>query len=247
MLAIATPVYGDASSASISLGYHRAALELIKAPDVEFLGRASSMFCNTDLVRARSRALYEAWSRGFDHLLFWDADVVGEAGQLAACIRGMLSTGHHLIGAPYPRKVVTWDRIATFVNSQRFGREDAFTVADLQSWAYEPVQHGTGPRVGDCAPCAHVPMGFTMISLELMAKVYEAPVGTFPEFLDLGGKVLRAPFMLTVTGKDGPSPVLLSEDYSFGERMRLAVPGFQPWLYLGPGAPLQHVGSYVFG
>jgi hypothetical protein len=62
---------------------------------------SSTAFVNTDLVRARSRAVRAALDGCFTHLLFWDSDVGGDP---SSALRGMLSCGADFVACPYPRK-----------------------------------------------------------------------------------------------------------------------------------------------
>lgn len=217
-LAIITPVFGGVESGSVSLAYHEALTAIRRAPGVEVLGAIS--FLSADLVRCRSRGLHMAYERGFDHVLFWDADVIAPPAQIAACLRGMLASGHEIVGAPYPRK-----------------REPI-----------EPVAHGIVHEVkrGECHPCTYIGMGFTLIARTLVEKLYDAMIGleTLFRYEVSPGVVQRAPcpFLLTVTDDE----TLLSEDASFCHRA-LMLTSTHPWLYVGEGSALRHVGSKVFG
>lgn len=170
-LCIATPVWGGPEAGSVSLGYHQAMLAIAKAPGVTVLDHA--IFTNTDLVRARSRALKIALDGGFDHLLFWDADVYAAPEQLGACLRGMLASGHELVGAPYSKKTKRLD----------------------------PVAHGIDTTImnGACHPCTFVGMGFTLISRRMMQDV-SAMCPVFRDRYNGEWHDVRATFMLEILG-----------------------------------------------
>lgn len=240
-LIIATPVYGNGphKSAQVSLGYHEGILNL-KQPGVELLD--SRVFTDTDLVRARSRALALAYEGGFDHLLFWDSDVQAPSQQLGVCIQGMIESGYDLVGAPYPKKRIHWNKIADALAN---GMPP--TADNLESAAYEWPIHGFDMGAMDdkhCVPCRYLPMGFTLISRKCMQDMIESPNNkhlTFKDFFDGKHREIVAAFALLINS-DG---LLLSEDGSFCERYSHI--GGQAKLYVGPGSALQHVGAHTFG
>jgi hypothetical protein len=99
---IATPVMASVpGSGEVTVHHQLALLRTIQV--IGGLGYASAnAFLNTDLVRARSRAVRAALDGCFTHLLFWDADVGGDG--CARALQGMLDDGADVIAAPYPRK-----------------------------------------------------------------------------------------------------------------------------------------------
>lgn len=94
----------------------------------------------------------------------------------------------------------------------------------------------------------YVPMGFSLIKVTALEKMWDAYYDElhFDDILD--NKPIRsvALFALLFDARSGPYPhrVMLGEDYSFCERwLRL---GGSVHLYDGPGAPLAHVGGWMF-
>jgi hypothetical protein len=91
-------------------------------------------------------------------------------------------------------------------------------------------------------------MGFTLIARTLIDRVYEHMIevhetGRRQYFKYKDGahtRVAPCAFMLHVTEDD----MLLGEDASFC--WRAAHVGAQPWLYVGEGSQLGHVGSRVY-
>jgi hypothetical protein len=236
---ICTPLYGANHSASVALGYHEALLKLVMSPDVALMDYR--LFVNTDLVRARSRALMIAYERGVDHLLFWDADVQAPPEQIGMCLRRMMMSGFDLVGAPYARKRVSWDKVAAALangvppsaeNLERAAYD--FPVHDVQS---DVVSNG-------CSPCRYLPMGFTLLTKRCIKTMVEAEGNKhlrYRDHYDGAWHEVVAAFALIINNEG----LLLSEDHSFCERYSWE--GGKPQLYVGEGASLQHVGSFVYG
>jgi len=98
---IATPVpCGAPGAGDVTVHYQISLLRVLQSFAAMHYGSANA-FVNTDLVRARSRAVRAALDGCYTHLLFWDSDVGGDC---ASVLRGMLGTGADFIAAPYPRK-----------------------------------------------------------------------------------------------------------------------------------------------
>lgn len=223
-LMIATPVYGTTETASIALGYHTALMRLMKDPAVQLLDGFS--FCNVDLVRARSRMLRMFLGSSATHCLFWDADVV--PGDLMI-IRHMLLSGKDLIGAPYPRKRVHWDKCANADDPEA----EAYTYP-YQSSGVIKVENG-------CASIDHLGFGFTLVSrhcAEVMTEHY-GPMLTFRDGID--GQFTPTVALFNLMIRDG---LLLSEDFSFCQRWKDI--GGEVSLYVGPCSPVNHLGSHLF-
>jgi hypothetical protein len=100
---IATPVNAASPGAGdVSVHYQIALMRVIGGGVGNIAYGSANAFVNTDLVRARSRAVRAALDGCYTHLLFWDSDVGGD-GCLPA-LRNMLARGVDFVAAPYPRK-----------------------------------------------------------------------------------------------------------------------------------------------
>jgi hypothetical protein len=101
---IATPVNASAPGAgAVTVHYQLALLRVLQSFSALHYGSANA-FTNTDLVRARSRAVRAALDGCYTHLLFWDSDV---GGNCAPVLRAMIESNVDVIAAPYPRKTAT--------------------------------------------------------------------------------------------------------------------------------------------
>ncbi len=265
---IYTPVHGTPESASVSLGYHQATCQLARSVDVELLdGR---MFTDCDLVRARSRAVRIFLASSATHLLHWDADVVGNAGDIKTALTNMLDSGHDLIGAPYPRKRVDWREVAhTAVDYCAVSGTRASNVVDL-SVALEARAYSYPYKFGDndgaetpvsvengCVEVECMGFGFTLTSRHCLQTMWDhyAPTLSFGDVL--GGSVdwTVALFQLLLPPQTSVGPYsvghMLSEDYSFCARWRACRDTGRGrfnrvQMYVGAGSPLHHVGPHVF-
>lgn len=240
-LGIASPVYGGGETGSVSVRYHEAVMALVKG-GAELVD--SRILTDTDLVRARSRAVAVALDRGWDHLLFWDVDVIAPVSQIATCLRGMLATGHDLVAAPYAKKRISWA-------AEVLSGEDAHALST--EYVGDTPAEATGAALGHCLGMKYVPFGFALLSSACMRRMVDAYMA--PEhdlvFRDrwqgLGDTAPRthdvvALFQLVI---EPERRALLEECFSFCHRWRKL--GGEAWLYDGPGSKLQHVGAHVYG
>ncbi len=235
---VITPVYGSTEAASVALGYADARTTLLQCTDVDML--PSSLFFSDDLVRGRSRAAAYALDSHATHFLWWDSDVV--PGDPVAIVRRMLASGHDVVGAPYPVK-----RIAARYPYRVSGEVD-------HGGSREGSDTSTVKLNIDSAQCVEVDdiaMGFMLTSRECIQKM----VDTYAEQLWYSdvrpGHPTRELVAIFAMMFGEPTVVgayrfrtLDSEDYSFCRRWRAL--GGKVNMYVGPGAPLTHVGAHAF-
>jgi hypothetical protein len=251
-----TPVHGPPDVASVSLGYHFATMQLAKSLDVEILD--SRIFTDCDLVRARSRAVRVFLESGSaSHLLHWDADVVGNATDVRTALDAMLASGHDVVGAPYPRKRVRWERAAAAVCTEIPGTAAKDVALAMQSAAYDYPYGFDRARIGEdvvvtngCLPVDWMGFGFMLSSracLERMWRHY-APTLSYGDAVDGMLSWTVGLFQLLMPPQNATPPYavgpLLSEDYSFCKRWRDI--GGEVQMYIGAGSPLNHIGPHVF-
>lgn len=220
-IAIATPVYGGAELGQVPVMYMHALLSLTKdMTGVEPLEHF--LFMNTDLVRARSKALHLAYAAGFDLLLFWDADIIAPAAQLRTCIEGMV------------RATAYADVVA--VDYRARGGQHGW----LARGKGDVVRRST-VRLREAD---YVPFGFCLITRACMQKMtehcLERPGLRHREEIDGLETMIATSFMLTHTVGD----VLLEECFSFCQRWRSI--GGKCHLYEDAGHELGHLGGTVY-
>jgi hypothetical protein len=249
---IYTPTFGTPSTASVSLGYHLALYQFARDTKVELL--EARYFTECDLVRARSRAV-RLFLQESDatHLLHWDSDVVGDSSMASAALQNMIASGHDLVGAPYPRKKVRWDRVA------RAAAEGARAPGQLEIAAYEYPYGLLGGVDGQsaevevkqgCLEVDYMSFGFTLTSRNCLERMWSAyaPTLSFGDYFEYDVAWTVALFQLLIPWQN-PSPPysvgpMLSEDYSFCSRWKAI--GGKVMMYIGPGSPMHHVGPALF-
>jgi hypothetical protein len=239
-LLIATPVRGALPEAApVSLGWSEATRRLSRdtSIDIDVLG------FGCDLVRTRSRIVRMVLDKGGYHaILWWDDDVIPRD---MSIIRRMLETGHDLVAAPYPQKLVNWE-----------GAGYSAMSGHPPEWgAYKYPFHREATR-GDvvchqgCIDVDHIGMGFMLTTTTMLQKMWDAyaPTLSFGDVTQGRRHHTVALFQLMMPAQAATPPYavgpMLSEDYSFCTRA--LAQGYQPQLYVGEGSPVDHVGYHVF-
>jgi hypothetical protein len=210
------------------------------------------MFTNCDLVRARSRAVRVALeSPTMTHLLHWDADVAGNATDVAGALNAMLESGHDLVGAPYPRRRLRWERVAREALSGCCSPDDLQAAAYDYPYGIADASENTLVEVsGGCVRVDWMAMGFTLMTRRCLERMWQhyAPTLSFGDVVDEHLSWTVALFQLLLPPQSPTPPFavgpMLSEDYSFCRRW--ADIGGECQLYVGPGSPLHHVGPHVY-
>ena len=188
-----------------------------------------TMAWNQDVVRVRNRAVYEFLKSDADVLWFVDADV-GFPPEVPKRMVEAIAAGKHLVAAAYPKKRVDWPALG-----------DVARGADVSPFEWAFQLHEAATEHGPWKQAELVPMGMTMISRELAAKVAEGAPRYGDRYGD--GKIHQVPDVFGLMLIQQESGVaLLPEDYSFTLRARHF--GYQPWVLLDPICT--HMGSMCF-
>lgn len=219
-LIICTPVDGSPSSAVVSHRWHVAVRQLERAGAQ--IQPAEVCFAD-DLSRGRSACVHYAMKQpAWKWLLFWDDDTVPEDTMIVPRMLELAEKdGHDIIAAPYPRKRIP------------------------ASFPYKPLTQRQAV-VNECVEVEFIAIGFCLIRrtcLETMIDAYsdewfsDTRMGTHEKIVALFKQVHTAE-------DDRGVRELHGEDYSFMIRAREA--GFKIQMYVGPGAPLLHVGGHAY-
>lgn len=244
-LAICTPLYGGPDYGKYSGQYLHTLVRLARDPTVEALARVN---VDTDLVRARSRAvrMFLELPDEFTHLLWWDEDVTADDDRIVACLRGMIASGHDMVFVPYPRKRLHW---AAAEEAARAGRSAEGYAVDFPHVVDGAAVDGftSVHVVNGCAEVARCHLGFTLCSRTMLRAMVDTYWGSlsFGDVID--GRMVPTVALFQLIGPgDGGQELrpLLSEDYSFCDRWRRM--GGKTYAWLGEGAPLDHVGPYIY-
>jgi hypothetical protein len=229
-ICIATPIDGTPETASVSVAYHSAVMQL-KSVGCGIAPR--DLLFSDDVVRARSRAAwYVVENTAHDWVLWIDEDVVFDPAIVPHMVTRAEAHGFDVLGAPYPRK--------------RKG-PPVFPYKPLP----ETLEQGGFTTVNECVEVEQIPFGFVLTSTKCLRAMFdwyrEAEWFTHQnedESLAEVVGIFNLVHSEVVIHKGQRTRNLHSEDYSFCHRWRAM--GGKVWMYLGPHAPLGHIGAYVY-
>ncbi len=244
-IVIATPVMG----AEVSVLYNSSVYRLgATVKDAEFsllveydnqgkkidLGHAldHTWYYSRDLVRARSRIIRRFLRTDGTHLLFIDADIQFTIEAIA----GLVAANEECIAAPYARKDIDWNRVR---QAAKLGLDPEKFAS---TYAYRKLEEERA--TSSIVDVAGIGFGCILLSrkcLQQMVDAYKKDLTFVDDMPGEGNPETVALFQLLI---DPKTRLLLGEDYSFCERWRAI--GGKVKMYLGPGSPVNHVGSYAF-
>lgn len=223
---IATPVYGSARSASVTVAYHSTVIQLVRDTHFDLLPAVYGC----DVIRARSRVVRQFLESSCTHLLWWDADTAVDPVQAGRLVGRLIDSGEAFVGCTYPKKSIHWGRGP--------GEENAYDYPISLSSDGEVDEHA-------CCSVEGLPLGFALCSramLQAMVRHFTDELG----FIDVvnGRSTPTVALFNLCRVPDTVEGFLLGEDYSFSHRWRLM--GGRCALYVGDDCELGHVGSHVF-
>jgi hypothetical protein len=194
---------------------------------VHLFGRAPCKFVvptaiyDGDLVRVRSRYVADFLESDATHLLFADSDMEFSP----FLVDGLIKAGKDFVAAPYRKKRADMSWPFRLI-------EGAPTAIDQDTHTVRIKETGLGLAL------------MTRSMLETMVGHYRQTL----EFTDgetgVASREIVALFNLILAERGPQGRPLLSEDYSFCKRWSDI--GGEVFLYLGPGAPAAHHGSFRF-
>ena len=243
---ICTPIDGIPESAKVSYGFALTLARALSSSSDMGLLDPGIMAYPADLVRSRSRCVMRAHDFGASHILWLDDDNVPKAG----AIQKMIDSGHDMIGCPYPRKRIHWDR---FKDPSNWAGDDAEKHA--YDYAYHhsdgPMGHEVFEVQDGCLPVARLSMGCMLTSmraLDAMTEHYRDELW-FTDVVDGAHFPCVALFQL-MFGKvqqvhGVPFRPLFSEDYSMCERYGQMGAPFGP-IQMLVSHPADHIGAHLF-
>ena len=232
-LMIATPMYGG-----MCTGHYVSGLlgTLNKMRQVGVPVYWAQIMNESLITRARNELARLFLEKGFDYLMFIDADISFD-GQAVATL---MAADKDICVGIYPKKEVDWKKVG---EAAKLGKEN---LADYGgAFVFNMVGDRAETNEDGCIEVRHGGTGFMLIKRkvfeDLMPHVptyrtssYKDPVTN--EYV----KPLTHEFFATSIDHTG---ALLSEDYHFCEIWR-KIGGK---IYANPFIKLEHVGTYVFG
>lgn len=230
---IATPMYGGMCTGPYVSGLLET-LNVMRKANVPVYW---AQIMNESLItRGRNELVRIFLEKGFDYLMFIDADISFNGGAVAT----LLAADRDIACGVYPKKEIDWKQVAKFAKE---GREDlaqyggAFVMNMVGDKDAETDQDGM-------IEVRHGGTGFMLIKRKvfeaLMPHVPTYRTSTFrdPETNEYA-KPLTYEFFATSIDSTG---ALLSEDYHFCDLWRKQ--GGK--IYANPFIKLEHVGTYIY-
>lgn len=223
-----------------------------------------------DVIRMRSLMVHEALKTDCSHVLWIDDDQAWEPQVVA----GLLRANRDMVGATYPRRTrIDFDRVAKDDGRPAEARAYEYVVRGRgeplgsldKDWCVEVPGLGFGMMLTSRACLEKMTKGadgvrrdFETIAAELVLEHEGDEAGLLAAIASELEIQRQTPPTLTFTDFTGPEPrtlpalflevirdgELTGEDYSFCDRWRDL--GGKVWLYLGPGSPVDHIGTHRY-
>lgn len=238
-LFVATPMYGGNCTGTYAKScVDLSALSVRYGVDITWY----YIFNESLITRARNY-LVDAFLRSdCTHLLFIDSDITFSAMDIMA----LLSLDKDIIGAPYPKKTIAWERIYGAVK-HGFADGDPNKLRDfVGDYVFNPTKDTTELQLEQPQTVMEIGTGCMLVSRRVFEKFAEAfPERSYRPDHDRssdfnGSREIHAYFDCVI---DPDTKRYLSEDYMFCQWARKI--GFEIWLC--PWMKLEHTGTFVFG
>lgn len=205
------------------------------------------LFNESLITRARNYCVDEFLRSGATHLMFIDSDIGFDPRDVLALLALQTDDSEYdVIGGPYPKKCISWEKIKMAVD-KGFADEDP-NVLDrfVGDYVFNPKKNTGAIPINQPVEVLEIGTGFMMIrrkTFEDYAKAFPTlsykPDHVRTEHFD-GTREIMAYFDCII---DPESKRYLSEDYMFCYNVQKM--GGKVWLC--PWMKMNHVGSYIFG
>ena len=231
---VATPMYGGLCNGQYASGLLQSVAVFSKAG----IAMQYAYMMNESLItRARNSLAYDFLETDCTHLMFIDADIGFNPGDIPK----MVDSDKDIICGLYPKKEINWPRIEKAV-------KDGYITQDLHKFVGSFVVNAVGEtvqgNVNDPIEITNGGTGFMLIKREVFEGLTDkVPFYLNDMFLSTDNMALRKEIKeFFATSIEPDTKRLLSEDYHFCKIAREA--GFK--VYAAPWAELTHCGSYNF-
>ena len=246
-LFVATPMYGGQCHGMFT----RAMCDLTSLCTKYGIEMKSYFLFNESLItRARNYCVDEFIRSDYTHMLFIDSDIGFNPQDVLALLALQTDESEYdVMGAPYPKKCITWEKIKAAVD-KGVADENPNVLEDfVGDFVFNPVMNpgesSRSIRLDEPAEVLEIGTGFMMVRRKTFDKYLEA----YPNIMYRPDHVRTEAFdgtreigMYFQADIDPESKRYLSEDYWFCQYARKAglKVWFTPWMHL------QHSGFYVF-
>jgi hypothetical protein len=205
------------------------------------------LFNESLITRARNYCADEFLRSDATHMLFIDSDI-GFNPQDVLALLAMQDddSDYDVIGAPYPKKCISWEKIKLAVDKGIADEDPNKLEKFVGDYVFNPRGGQREIPIGEPVEVMEMGTGFMMIRRKTFDKYKEVfphlhykPDHIRTEAFD-GSREIMAYFDCII---DPVSKRYLSEDYMFCYNVQKA--GMKVWFC--PWMQTQHVGTYVFG
>ena len=205
------------------------------------------LFNESLITRARNYCVDEFLRSDATHMMFIDSDIGFNPQDVLALLALQTEESEYdIIGGPYPKKCISWEKIKIAVDKGVADEDPNILEKFVGDYVFNPRGGQKEIPIGQPVEVMEIGTGFMMIRRATFDKYKEAypqysykPDHVRTEAFD-GSREIHAYFDCII---DPESKRYLSEDYMFCYNTIKA--GMKVWLC--PWMSMNHVGSYVFG
>jgi hypothetical protein len=205
------------------------------------------MFNESLITRARNYCCDEFLRSDCTHLMFIDSDIGFAPNDVLALLAIMINRPDiDVIGGPYPKKCISWEKIKLAVDKGVADQDPRVLENFVGDYVLNPVSGKNEIKIDEPTEVAEIGTGFMMLKRDVLERFREhypefsyKPDHVRTEHFD-GSREIHA-FFDTVIDPD--TKRYLSEDYMFCQYVRK----MGGTVYICPWMQMAHVGSYVFG
>ena len=205
------------------------------------------LFNESLITRARNYCADEFLRSDATHMLFIDSDIGFNPQDVLALLAIQDDeSDYDVIGAPYPKKCISWEKIKLAVDKGVADEDPNRLEKFVGDYVFNPKGGQREIPIGQPVEVMEIGTGFMMIRRKTFDKYKEVfpnlhykPDHIRTEAFD-GSREIMAYFDCII---DPVSKRYLSEDYMFCYNVQKA--GMKVWFC--PWMQTQHVGTYVFG
>ena len=243
-LFVATPMYGGQCAGM----YTRSIADLSAlCAKYQIPMQLYFLFNESLITRARNYCVDEFLRSGATHLMFIDSDIGFNPQDILAMLALVTDDSpYDVIGGPYPKKCISWEKIKQAVDKGVADKDPNVLEKYVGDYVFNPKGNTKEIPLGQPVEVLEIGTGFMMVR----RKTFEDYEKRFPELhykpdhvrtahFD-GSREIMAYFDCII---DPDTKRYLSEDYMFCYNVQKM--GSRVWFC--PWMQLQHVGSYIFG
>jgi hypothetical protein len=243
-LFLATPMYGGQCVGM----YTRAVADLAAiCAKYQIPLQLYFLFNESLITRARNYCADEFLRSDATHMLFIDSDIGFNPQDVLALLALQDDESEYdVIGAPYPKKCISWEKVKQAVDKGVADEDPNKLEKFVGDYVFNPKGGQKEIPIGQPVEVMEIGTGFMMIRRktfdkykEVFPQLHYKPDHIRTEAFD-GSREIMAYFDCII---DPQSKRYLSEDYMFCYNVQKA--GMKVWFC--PWMQTQHVGTYVFG